>query len=140
MDGFQVQHMIKFDINKPPKKYKFMVYCKEICGDRCANGIEYKYLYIKPTVKKPDDFCIKECMCESDTEEHARIVKVFDTNREAEEYISKMENLKKCDWQKYLDTLWCDRRAFLMKQIEILTASLKSINSLVEILTETEKE
>ena len=31
-------------------------------------------------------------------------------------------------------------RAFLMKQIEVLTASLKSINSLVEILTETEKE
>ena len=31
-------------------------------------------------------------------------------------------------------------RVFLMKQIETLTASLKSINSLVEILTETEKE
>ena len=29
---------------------------------------------------------------------------------------------------------------FLRKQIEVLTASLKSINSLVEILTETEKE
>ena len=31
-------------------------------------------------------------------------------------------------------------RVFLMKQIDVLTASLKSINSLVEILTETEKE
>ena len=30
--------------------------------------------------------------------------------------------------------------AFLRKQIEVLTLSLKSINSLVEILTETEKE
>lgn len=30
--------------------------------------------------------------------------------------------------------------AFLRKQIEVLTVSLKSINSLVEILTETEKE
>lgn len=30
--------------------------------------------------------------------------------------------------------------AFLRKQIEVLTISLKSINSLVEILTETEKE
>lgn len=29
---------------------------------------------------------------------------------------------------------------FLRKQIEVLTVSLKSINSLVEILTETEKE
>ena len=102
-----------------------MVYCKEICGDRCANGIEYKYLYIKPTVKKPDDFIYKHCMSEIDSDEIARIVKVFDTNREAEEYISKMENLKKCDWQKYLDTLWCDRRAFLMKQIEILTETEK---------------
>lgn len=30
--------------------------------------------------------------------------------------------------------------AFLRKQIEVLTVSLKSINSLVEILTETEKD
>lgn len=31
-------------------------------------------------------------------------------------------------------------RGFLKQQLETLTASLKSINSLVEILTETEKE
>lgn len=31
-------------------------------------------------------------------------------------------------------------RAFLKQQLDTLTASLKSINSLVEILTETEKE
>ena len=107
--------MIKFDINKPPKKYKFMVYYEVFYCDRGMSGDRAEHLYIKPTVKKPDDFCIKECMCESDTEEHARIVKVFDTNREAEEYISKMENLKKCDWQKYLDTLWQDRRSFLVE-------------------------
>ena len=92
-----------------------MVYCKEIISDRCANDIEYKYLYIQRTIKKPDDFCIKECMCESDTEEHARIVKVFDTNREAEEYITKMENLSKCDWEKYLETLTQDRKSFLVE-------------------------
>lgn len=107
--------MFKFDINKPPKKYKFMVYCIEICGDRAANGIEYKHLYIQRTVKKPDDFIYKHCMCESDWDEIARIVKVFDTNQEAEEYIKKMENLSKCDWEKYLDTLWQDRRSFLVE-------------------------
>lgn len=107
--------MFKFDINKPPKKYKFMVYCKEICGDHCANGIEYKYLYIQQTVKKPDDFIYKHCMSESDCDEIARIVKVFDTNREAEEYISKMENLYKCDFSKYEDALLQDRRSFLVE-------------------------
>ena len=92
-----------------------MVYCREIRGDRCANGIEYKYLYIQRTIKKPDDFTYKHCMSESDCDEIARIVKVFDTNREAEEYITKLENLSKCDWKKYLDTLWQDRRSFLVE-------------------------
>ena len=107
--------MFNFDINKPPKKYKFMVYCIEIIGDYCANDIIYKHLYIQQTVKKPDDFTYKLCKCESDWDEIARIVKVFDTNREAEEYITKMENLSKCDWQKYLETLTQDRKSFLVE-------------------------
>ena len=107
--------MFKFDINKPPKKYKFMVYCIEIIGDYCANDIIYKHLYIQQTVKKPDDFTYKLCKCESDWDEIARIVKVFDTNREAEKYISKMENLYKCDFSKYMDALWTDRRSFLVE-------------------------
>ena len=107
--------MFKFDINKPPKKYKFMVYLVDVISDRGASGYVVEHLYIKPTVKKPDDFCIKECMCENDWDEIARIVKVFDTNREAEEYITKLGNLSKCDWQKYLDTLWDDRRSFLVE-------------------------
>ena len=107
--------MFKFDINKPPKKYKFMVYYEVVYCDRGMSRDRAEHLYIKPTVKKPDDFCIKECMCESDTEEHARIVKVFDTNREAKEYITKMENLSKCDWEKYLETLTQDRKSFLVE-------------------------
>ena len=92
-----------------------MVYCIEIIGDYCANDIIYKHLYIQQTVKKPDDFTYKLCKCESDTEEIAKIVKVFDTNREAEEYIKKMENLSKCDWEKYLETLTQDRKSFLVE-------------------------
>lgn len=107
--------MIKFDINKPPQKYKFMVFFIEVCCDRGANGSVLNSLYIQQTFKKPDDFIYKHCKCESDTEELARIVKVFDTNREAEEYISKMENLSKCDWEKYLETLTQDRRSFLVE-------------------------
>ena len=107
--------MFKFDINKPPKKYKFMVYCIEIIGDYCANGIIYEHLYIQQTVKKPDDFTYKHCKCESDTEEHALIVKVFDNLADAEKYISKMENLSKCDWEKYLETLTQDRKSFLVE-------------------------
>lgn len=92
-----------------------MVYFIDVFCDRGVSGNVLNHLYIQQTVKKPDDFIYKHCMCESDTEEHARIVKVFDTNREAEEYIKKMENLSKCDWEKYLDTLWQDRRSFLVE-------------------------
>lgn len=115
MGGYSGTNMIKFDINKPPKKYKFMVYFIEVICDRGASGSVLNSLYIQQTIKKPDDFIYKHCMSESDSEEIARIVKVFDTNREAEEYISEMQNLKKCDWQKYLDTLWGDRRSFLVE-------------------------
>lgn len=107
--------MFNFDINKPPKKYKFMVYFIDVYCDRGANGSVLNSLYIQQTFKKPDDFIYKHCMCESDTEEHARIVKVFDTNQEAEEYIKKMENLSKCDWEKYLETLTQDRKSFLVE-------------------------
>ena len=107
--------MFKFDINKPPKKYKFMVYFIEVISDRGAGGYVLEHLYIQQTTKKPDDFCYKHCMSENDSEKRAVIVKVFDTNREAEEYITKLENLKRCDWQKYLDTLWMDRRSFLVE-------------------------
>ena len=107
--------MFKFDINKPPKKYKFMVYYIDVPCDRGAQGDVLDSLYIQQTVKKPDDFTYKHCKCESDTEEIARIVKVFDTNQEAEEYIKKMENLSKCDWEKYLETLTQDRKSFLVE-------------------------
>ena len=107
--------MFKFDINKPPKKYKFMVYFIDVFCNRGASGSVLNHLYIQQTVKKPDDFTYKHCKSESDTEEIAKIVKVFDTNREAEEYITKMENLSKCDWQKYLETLTQDRKSFLVE-------------------------
>ena len=107
--------MFKFDINKPPKKYKFMVYYIDVYCDRGANGSVLDSLYIQQTVKKPDDFTYKHCKCESDTEETARIVKVFDNLADAEKYISKMENLSKCDWEKYLETLTQDRRSFLVE-------------------------
>lgn len=107
--------MFNFDINKPPKKYKFMVYFVDVYCDRGANGPILNSLYIQQTIKKPDDFIYKHYMSESDSEEIARIVKVFDTNREAEEYITRLVNLSKCDWQKYLDTIWQDRRSFLVE-------------------------
>lgn len=107
--------MFKFDINKPPKKYKFMVYFVDVYCDRGVQGCVLNTLHIQQTIKKPDDFIYKHCMSESDSEEIARIVKVFDTNREAEEYITKMENLYKCDFTKYRDALLTDRRSFLVE-------------------------
>lgn len=108
--------MFKFDINKPPKKYKFMVYYIDVLCDSGAQGSVLDSLYIQQTVKKPDDFIYKHCMCESDTEEIARIVKVFDNLADAEKYISKMENLSKCDWEKYLETLTQDRKSFFSRE------------------------
>ena len=92
-----------------------MVYFVDVICDRGASGYVLEHLYIQQTIKKPDDFIYKHCMSESDSEEIARIVKVFDTNREAEEYITKMENLYKCDFSKYMDALLQDRRAFLVE-------------------------
>ena len=92
-----------------------MVYYIDVYCDRGANGSVLDSLYIQQTVKKPDDFTYKHCKCESDTEETARIVKVFDNLADAEKYISKMENLSKCDWEKYLETLTQDRKSFLVE-------------------------
>ena len=83
-----------------------MVYYVNVFCDRGASGSVLNHLYIQQTVKKPDDFTYKHCKCETDWDEIARIVKVFDTNREAEEYITKMENLYKCDFSKYMDALY----------------------------------
>lgn len=107
--------MFNFDINKPPKrKYSYLVYCTEQVGDRCANGIFYKSLDIARKIKI-DDFGLHLAETESDADLIARIIKAFETKAQAQEYINKMKNLSKCDWEKYLETLTQDRKSFLVE-------------------------